>query len=388
MYSPTGKRSILIVVLSGLFLFGVFLNTRAFLLKEISSDFGVSYTGSGLIFLFSVIGAFVTNLTAGKVMARFGMRILFTVGMVLFGLFIFMQSLAHLYSLFLVGTILMSVVAGGQNVGGNSLVGSAFAADGGRTLNFMHVFYGLGAFCAPLLAGWLSNLGLSWREIFRLIALAYLAVLLYVPFHRMREHTERSGLRLTAVWECRHRLKMRLLTLAIMAAVGFEVGFSSWIVYTLREGFSFSPARAGIYLSGYFLALAGGRLLGSFLFRGERGLHLLRPLALLQVGTGFLSVLLLPGGAFLLVVNGFTIAVFFPILFYLLDSLRHPSRPAAIAFFMIGAGLGACLVPFLIGALSDLLSIRLGLLVAAACSVLLAMVLLRYPLHGAVHGES
>lgn len=377
METKQDRRAVVAVVFLALLLFGLFSNSRAFLLKGISDDFGVSYTGSGLIFFFSIISVMLTNFYAGALIAGFGVRIVYSVSILCIGILLILQGLTVHYSWFLAITVLLTVFTGSQNMSGNSLVARAFQRDGGIKLNLMHIFYAVGSMLAPLLTAGLKQSGLDWRAVFIGIGVAFLLLQFYVPFHRISDKTPRVRIPVREMMKEFSVPLSRWYSITIMFAVGCEVGISSWLVYTLQDGFHFSQYSSAFYLFLFFLLLGAGRYAGSRLARRGRLSRLLIPLGWLQFINALLAVAGLPQTALLLSGAGLFAAVFFPTLFYRMNHHTGERATAAAAVFLIGAGLGASLFPFLIGVLNDLAGIRWGLSIAAG-SALLCVLSLHY----------
>ncbi len=391
MQTRSGRFSIMFVVFTALFCFGLYSTARSILLQPISEDFSVSYTGSGLMFLISFLSVLLTNLAAGRLMQRFGMRVVYVASIAGISLVLLVQSLAGDYLLFLASTFVLTLFTSGQNLAGNSIVATAFAGDGGARLNLMHVFYGLGSLAAPLFVALLASGGepsvphqlcaaalqpegasggLDWRGIFVVLAILFGSVLFWYPFYRFR--MQESAAVATGGAGFRHALADRHLlkiTLAVLFAAGYEVSVSSWLVYTLEQGAGVSPAQAGLAIAVFFAGLAAGRASGSWLAKTGRLDSLLYPLAIVQALLAVSSLLLLEALPGLFALAGLTSSIFFPTLFYKVAQECHSS--AAGAVYLTGAGLGVALFPFLVGVAGDLIGIRWALVAAVICAIML-----------------
>jgi len=376
MQTQRGRLALVQVTFFSLTFFGLFLGARSVLLKEISNDFNISYTGSGLLFLVSIISVIFSNLFAGKLMARYGMRFIFTLGVLLMGVFIFLQSLVSIYLFFLIFAMFVSIFASGETMGGNALISKAFQGDGGKTLSRMHIFYGVGALLSPLLVNLLVSMGLNWREIFRILAILIILPLFNLSFYRVNEHATEYKINIRQLLAAGHQPIARWLAITVMFYVGFEVGISSWLVYSLKDGFAFSDSTAAIYLGIFFGTLALGRFAGSFIKKGKMD-QITIPIAIIQFFLLLAGVAFLPQTAILISLSGLTAAVFFPVLIYKVGEYCNEQYAGAITLYLIGTGLGATLFPFLMGILNDIFSIQTGLFIPIVSSFFMFLSLVR-----------
>lgn len=382
MHTDRGRRAIVVVVFSSMFLFGVFFNLRATWFSGISAEFGVSYTGSGLVFLVGIVSVVFSNMLSGRLMARRGMRLLYT-GSILAAAFLFLlQSWSPVYAWFLGSTLLLHFASGGQHMSGNTLVASAFAGDGGRTLSRLHLWFGLGALLAPPLAAVCAEAGLTWREGFRALAVLYVAVLAWLPFHALREPARGQGPAVVRVRDilAAYRLPtVRRLALAVAFAVAFEIALTSWLVYTLEAGWKWTPQAAGAVLAAFYVLFATGRFAGSLFAARWRLAERLAPLLFCAGVLAVAGALLLPHGAWLMAASGLACAVVFPMLFYRLTEGHPHLRATAVPAFLLGSGIGGSILPFLVGVVDDLAGVRWGLVLAASYALAAAALVPRGP---------
>jgi fucose permease len=154
------------------------------------------------------------------------------------------------------------------------------------------------------------------------------------------------------------------LAVSLAAYVGVEVGFGGWVFTYATRARSMGPAEAASLTSAYWGAFMIGRLASipamAHLARREerrrvkrRGGTLCRVLETALAGSaGALAVLLSSGGARMLWIGtamlGLCIGPIFPTLLAIAEQ-RLKLTGQITSYFLVGAGLGAMVIPWLMG---------------------------------------
>lgn len=137
--------------------------------------------------------------------------------------------------------------------------------------SIMHSLYGLSAFLAPVLVGYILDWPLSWEQAFLPVLFISIPLLFYGIWQELRlkqrlKQTGESVVRLTtpalAPSERKHILIFWSLILACY--VSSELYFSTRLAVIYQEGFSVSVELSRRLLSFFFLGLFVGRVFNSF----------------------------------------------------------------------------------------------------------------------------
>jgi len=151
------------------------------LLPMIRSDFGLDYTGAGLVVSAFNIAYGIGQLPAGWLADRFGPRLLITVGICGVALAGLCVGLTHTYFLMIFFMALMGVLGGGYHPAAPPVIFSAVKeGNQGRALGFHAVGGGASFFLAPLIAAGIASFW-GWRGAF--IGLAVPTILFGIFFH-------------------------------------------------------------------------------------------------------------------------------------------------------------------------------------------------------------
>ena len=259
----------------------------------------------------------------------------------------------------------------------------------GRTLNWLHAFWGLGTTLGPLIVTAVLDAGLVWRWSYGIAGAAQLAlaVALFATRHRWHEldpgalpvppsAATLATLRRPAVW-------LGMLTFFVYA--GTEISVAHWSFSLLTIGRGVPETAAGLFVTLYWASLMSGRVL--FGFVADRA----PPVASLRVTIsasvlGALLFWLEPSRGLALaglMLIGFGFAPVFASLIRLTPArvgVEHADT--AIGFQIAAAGLGGATLVGLIG-----LSARVFGIEAIGAGLFLATLLL-FVLHEALSRRS
>ena len=234
------------------------------------------------------------------------------------------------------------------------------------------------AVLAPLIVGSLAAAGVGWP--LALVLTAPWALLLWLTFRQVR-FPESSMARTAGV--ARRTLPpafwVLALVLFLVAAVEWCVAY--WGAEFLASVVHLEPALAASAMTLFFVAMAGGRLIGSRLAWRFTSAHLLYAALAIALG-GFLIFWLAPGAALSLIglfVAGLGIANFYPLTVGVATGAVPDMIDVATARLAVAAGSALLLAPLVVGAIADLVGMRWGfgivapLIVAAFACLVIAM---------------
>jgi fucose permease len=232
----------------------------------------------------------------------------------------------------------------------------------GPFLNGLHFFFGVGSFLAPAMVAqaFARGVGLQWVywTIASLLALVAIVVVALPSPARRLASTAREGP------PPRDRVLVILVMASLAAYAGVELGFGGWVFTYATDRRSMAPASAAYLTSMYWGAFMLGRLVSipvmSSLARRDEG----RPgrsgggtsCRILEIALASsavaLAILLWSNGERSLwigtAVLGFSIGPIFPTLFTVAEQ-RLKLSGRITSFFLVGAGLGAMVIPWAMG---------------------------------------
>ena len=300
------------------------------------------------IFLFGSLGYLVGSYIGGRIYDRLpGHRFMSGVLIVLAIMIVLVPLASSRWMLFSI-ILILGITKGALDVGCNTLLLWVHNESVGPFMNGLHAFFGVGAFIAPLIvAGVLSVTGdIHW--VYWLFGIAALPIALWIwnlpsPVARpVPAHHE--SVRLPV-------LPVLAMVLCFVLYVGGEAGYGAWI-YTYAFKLNFGTEVTAAYLtSAFWGSFTLGRLFGIWVSTRARPMTiLLVDLAGCIVSVGL--ILLFPASAAMLwlgtVLFGISQASIFPTFLTLAEERMHVTGTIA-GLFLVGAGVGGMVLPWLIG---------------------------------------
>jgi FHS family Na+ dependent glucose MFS transporter 1 len=301
-----------------------------------------------LIFFFGSLGYLVGSYIGGRIYDRVpGHRFMSSV-LILLGVSIALVPVISSRAAFFTVILILGLAKGALDVGCNTLLLWVHNETVGPYMNGLHAFFGLGSFIAPLIvAQALAITGdIHWVYWFFAVAAFPLAIWIWnlpSPVARtVPAHHENAPFPVIPV---------AIMVLCFVLYVGGEAGYGAWI-YTYAFKLNFGTEVTAAYLtSAFWGSFTLGRLLGIWVSMRARPMTILSiDFAGCLVSLGLIlffneSATLLWIGTILF---GISQASIFPTFLTLAEERMHITGTIT-GWFLVGAGLGGMILPWLIG---------------------------------------
>lgn len=342
------------------FVFGFTDNLKGATLPSMLTELNINPGVGGNVFFGEYFGFLVATLITGILADKFGLKLV----VVLAGICMFLgvggySTFASVWllsaSLFVLGLGL-----GALELGPNAIIVSLHHERKGLFLNLMAVLHGLGSMIAPLVAGWLLSLAVSWRTIYRWDLLLIAAFILVFIFLRFPRNEEKASLDFRQVSRVAFKGRLPWFYAAIGFYVAAEIGTSSWLVTFLQRDRGLDVTASSQALSLFFAMLMLGRLLGGFVVQR---VGYLRSLLIASIGAVISLTLGLfgpPSLSLLLPLTGFFFSITFPTITAAVADTHTENVNTVLGVLYTFAGVGALIGPWLVGWGIDLLDQRFG----------------------------
>lgn len=300
------------------------------------------------LFLFSSFGYLLGSYIGGRAYDRFpGHRFMAGV-LVLLGIMTAIVPLAtSRWTLFSI-VLVLGLFKGALDVGCNTLLLWVHNETVGPFMNGLHAFFGVGAFIAPLVVAQVISVTGDIYWVYWLFAIVAFPLALWIwnlpsPASRaVPAHHENSSFPLLPVF---------IMVLCFVLYVGGEAGYGAWI-YTYAFTLKFGTEVTAAYLtSAFWGSFTLGRLFGIWVSTRAKPLTILYlDFAGCMISMGL--VILFPQSSLMLwsgtILFGISQASIFPTFLTLAEERMHVTGTIA-GLFLVGAGAGGMILPWLIG---------------------------------------
>ena len=356
------------------FINGLLVLMTGSILTYLMNDYNLTYNQVGLLVSAQAIGNLTAVLFSGVIVNLLGRKkalmaigVLFAIG---FGGIILTSSPI------LLGILLFLSGAGwGINANlVNVLVSEATDGHTGYT-NILHMSFAIGAFISPLLVSTLTSFDISWKVaviLFAITAISLIFVFIKVP---IKEPERKQKEKVKPSFDFLKDPKYFLYMAIFFCYVGSETALNSWLItYLVQEGVM-AIEKAPLMLSALWVTIIFGRMAAAYTSKFIRKDILLAGANLsMFISVGLFLVNKDPRLTIVLIIAiGLSMAGIYPTTVANASYLLTGAGLASGILFA-GGGLGASVVPYIVGAIAENKGILEGLI--STLGVILIMAIL------------
>ncbi|MGB9836389.1 MAG: MFS transporter [Candidatus Saccharicenans sp.] len=357
---------------AGMFIFGIVMAILGAILPELFRGLKLEKVQAGNLFFFMNLGMLASTLIFGPVVDRFGFKFVLVLSSLLVGISFAWLALAQNYSVVLAAVVFLGLAGGALNGGSNALVNDLNPEKRAAALNFLGIFFGFGALFIPLVIGsFLSQTGLKTL----ILIPAVLSVVPFLLFLALKfpEAKQEQGFPFKDLKKVVGHSLLWLGAFTLFFQSGNEFSVGGWLSSFFQEKFNFGASRAALVLSGYWAFLMLGRFLVSRLplkIKRENLIMLSAGLSAVAVA----GLIFWPSSAvavFLALLIGLGFAAIYPTTLAIIGEAFSELSGTAFSVAISTGLLGGMLCPWLIGRISQVRSVKTGLLVPLVNLVLI-----------------
>jgi len=341
----------------------------ASMIRSIEHDFRQSDAAFGLFYFLASLCYSIGALGGGFLAERVGRRAVLLTSVVLLAIGLGGEGVAPSWIALILAATAVNVGGGAIDGGVNGLFLDLYRHARGGALNFLHLFFSVGALIAPLAVGVVLTAHVPWRTVLLATAvgclpLAALLATVAMPTGRHDGEATPQVQRAELGGAEASLLPFAGLALSIGLYVATEMGISSWVVRLLA---GVPVATATGVLSLFWGGLAAGRLISNWL--AERIDYAVFTVSCITLSSLALVAAVLsaslPLTAALFALTGLFCGPIYPMIMALGGNL-YPRRLAALSGALSGAAVaGSIIYPPLMGLMASRIGLRGGMIGAA-----------------------
>jgi fucose permease len=360
-------------VLMGFFVMS-FVDLVGIGVDRVSKDMNLSATLAQLIPSAAFLWFLLLSVPVGVLQSRYGKRFMLNAGMVVTALGLLVPFFIYSFAAVLAGFALLGIGNTIVQVSANPLLVDVVPSDKTSSfLSFSQFVKAIGSMIgAPLAALFASRFG-NWRLEFLVFGIVSVLAVLWLASVTIEE-SRSDGVKasLSSSFKLLGNGFVLLMVLSIFLVVGIDVGFNSNSGQFLIKHFGINQTAAESGRSVYFF----GRMLGTFagaimltkissrkFFMWTSLLGILCLVVILLVRSSALAWILV----FMI---GLSVANIWPLVFSIVIG-KFPERSNEISGLVMMAISGGAVIPLLVGWISDISNIAIGMTVLIGCMIYL-----------------
>ena len=194
----------------------------------------------------------------------------------------------------------------------NTLVPVLFLSFQAILMNLTHFCYGLGSAFAQRFAGIMLYRGITWRNIYLMVALFALIMFVFFIFVKIPEPNKvKSDFKID-----KNKLFKDKLIYFYIFAIGFyvfaETGTGNWFVNYMEKNYNYDKSQSSFYIAVFFAVFAVGRLIGGFIIEKTGYINTVLISAIFALMSYSVGLALGENGLIIISIAGFFFSIIFP----------------------------------------------------------------------------
>jgi MFS transporter, FHS family, L-fucose permease len=337
---------------------------------RVQHDMQLSNTLAQLIPSVTFLWFFLLSVPIGIIQSRIGKRLMLNIGMGITALGLMIPFFFYSFAMVLVGFTFLGIGNTIIQVSANPLLVDVVPGNRASSfLSFSQFVKAIGSMIGPPMAAFLASRFGDWKLMYLVFGVVSVLSILWLGSVKIVElKQEEKKATIISSFKLLGNGYILIMVLSIFLVVGIDVGFNSNSGQFLMKQLGIEPEAASMGRSVYFFGRLLGTLAGAIVLTKVSSRKLF-------VWTSVLGIIVF--GALLLIksqmiawglvfVTGVAIANIFPLVFAL-SVEKYPTRSNEISGLIMMAISGGAVIPIIIGGLSDITNVAIGMTVLLAC---------------------
>ena len=367
-----------LVAFSGVFALGIMFSILGGVKLKLAEELKIDDAKVGTLISALMFSCLIAVLIIGPLTDMLGYRIIALLGFILGGVCVWLLASALSYGAALFACLLLGIAAMSVNTVGNTL-GAAILFDGqdpARASNLLNVFFGLGAFLAPMIIATLLG-AMGYKKTVGLIGTILFVPVIFAVLAKFPEPGE--GFVITDALNLLANPAVLMGGLALFCYIALESSMAGFVT-TYLKSHDLSDQKSGVILSAFWISLMVARLATALFLTGIDPAMIVPVLAIVAViSIGIMVSAPSPAvGIFGTLLTGLALGPIFPTLvgvsFAKTNAIAAGTAGSVFGLIFAIGLFGGIIVPMLIGKYAASLNIRQSLKIALGVAAVLVVV--------------
>ncbi len=353
----------------------VFITMISPTLPQISGDLSLSLSQMGMLLMCQFVGFTVFVLLSGVVSDHIGKKKTLAGAMIILTVVSLLFSMIHEFTWLCIALFFLGGGMGVLEMMSNALLSDVTLGNSVFHLNFMQVFFGLGAIAGPILAGMAYQNGVSWRVVYQVLGWILACVTVLFMVNRLPSLPKSEKIDIKGVRNLIVDKKFLLICLCMFLYTGSESSGWGWMSTFTDENLGFSTMESSLAVAVFWISVTAGRLvIAAFI----KKLDVRKLVMVLAVFAGIICALMsivkedILVWAVIVLLGLACSSQWGLILTYGTERYRR-STGTVFAMLVASGGIGMSIVPYLMGIMGDALGMRVSLFVPVVLFLLITL---------------
>jgi MFS transporter, FHS family, L-fucose permease len=343
---------------------------------RVSADMKLSASMAQLIPSAAFLWFLILSVPVGIIQSRIGKKIMLNIGMLVTALGMLVPFFLYTFPMVLTGFALLGIGNTIVQVSANPLLVDVVPGNRASSfLSFSQFIKAIGSMIAPPLAGFMAAKFGDWKLMFLVFGIVSILSVIWLSAIKIEETPSVVKATLGTSLKLLGNGFVLIMVLSIFIVVGVDVGFNSNSGQFLMQRYGFLQEAAESGRSIYFLGRMAGTFAGALLLTRFSSTRFFTWTSVLGI-LSFIVLLTLPEAVndllvwVLVFITGLAVANIFPLVFSIAVG-KYPERSSEISGLMMMAISGGAVFPPLMGFITGVSNVTIGMSVMLVCMVLL-----------------
>lgn len=355
--SKKSSTILIIYIFLMMFLSAMCDNVRGPFVPIIKEEFFINNKGIATTLTVCSLGYMLFTFIGGILCEKIGQRKVFILGFILMTLAPFGLYISNAFAVYLIGLFLLNMGQAFVGIAANTIIPILVIGSQAILMNLTHFSYGVGATFTQRFAGIMLYKGITWREIYLIIAIISFVMLIGFLFVNVpKPHISKVTTRINYKDIFTNKL-MYLYMLAIGFYVAAEMNVGNWFINYMNDSFKYNENKSSIYAALFFGIFTVGRLFGGFVAEKFGYIRTVLFSVIIAFTLHTSGLILGEKGIGIVSVSGLFFAITFPTLVLTISKVFKKNTAYITGLIITFGSFMSMLINVLIGALNDSIGI-------------------------------
>ncbi|QGU96756.1 MFS transporter [Clostridium bovifaecis] len=353
-----------------MFLSAMYDNVRGPFVPTIKNEFNINNTGIATTLLVCSLGYMISTYVGGILCEKIGQKRVFVLGFILIILSPIGIYFSRNFTIYMMELFLLNMGQAFIGIAINTIVPIIALSFQAIIMNLTHFSYGVGATFTQRFTGIMLYEGITWREIYIIIAIISAITFLGFLFVRLPElHISKDSEKIKYKEIFNNKL-IYFYMIALGSYVAAEINTGNWFINFMYSEYGYNENRSSVYTALFFGTFTVGRLLGGFIVEK---LGYIKSV-LISITIAFILYLagLIIGekGIAIISISGLFFAITFPTIVLSISKVFKNNTAYITGLVIAASSFISMMINLLIGAMNDYLGVYQSYYIIPICLLL------------------